>query len=246
MSNNLWTTTDASVEIHLLPGVRWFVPVATELVPAPNHYSRSLGPAGPVPNRLNDSSRVGRLHGPVDCPCAPNPKAGRAFSVAYCVVSRYFSDRHRHSKSKLDGPGSPALGPLSLCTNRYESAILLVLSKGAGGSNGSLAKTTANVAVQFLRSLVGWHVGSAGSTRVYLKARLHLSLASTATGDHCGPLARERNQAFQRAQHETRNRGQRCHCRLAILVAGGKHPATRRLALAARTRQHTCRWAWAG
>ena len=29
-------------------------------------------------------------------------------------------------------PRPPGLGPLSFCTNRYESAILLVLSKGAG------------------------------------------------------------------------------------------------------------------
>jgi hypothetical protein len=103
-----------------------------------------------------------------------------------------------------------------------------------GGSNDSLAKTAANVAIQFRRSLVARHVNSAGSTRAAFKARLHLSLASTVTGGHCGPLARERNQAFQRAQHETRNRGQRCHCWLTVLVAGGKHSA--RLALVARGR----------
>ena len=144
--------------------------------------------------------------------------------------------RSQLTPTVIYGPDLPALGPLSFCTNRYESAILLVLSKDAGGSNDSLAKTAANVAVQFLRCVVDRHVSSAGSTRVYLKARLHLSLASTATGDHCGPLARERNQAFQRAQHETRNCGQRCHCWLAVLVAGGKHSATRRLALVARGR----------
>ena len=82
------------------------------------------------------------------------------------------------------------------CTNRYESAILLALNlRVQGGSNGSLAKTTADVAVQFLRCLVGRHVSSAGSTLVYFTTRLHLGLDSTATGDHCGPLARERNQA---------------------------------------------------
>jgi hypothetical protein len=40
-----------------------------------------------------------------------------------------------------------------------------------GGSNDSLAKTAANVAIQFRRSLVARHVNSAGSTRAAFKAQ---------------------------------------------------------------------------
>jgi hypothetical protein len=43
-----------------------------------------------------------------------------------------------------------------------------------GGSNGSLAQTTANVPVQLVSRLGNRHVGSAGSARAAFKARLHL------------------------------------------------------------------------
>ena len=184
MSNNLWTTTDASVEIHLLPGVRWFVPVATELVPAPNHYSRSLGPAGPVRDRSNDSSRVGRLHGPVDCPCAPNPKAGPRFfsSVLRCNLGTCRTDTGTLSPNST----APAPRPWGrfLCAQVVANLrTLLHYLRVQGGNNNSLAtKTAANISMQLDCSLGNWHVGSAGTTRAAFKACLHLKFGSTATG----------------------------------------------------------------
>ena len=47
-------------------------------------------------------------------------------------------------------------------------------SKTQGGSNGSLAKTAANVPIQLFCSLDSRHVGSSGDALAHRSARLHL------------------------------------------------------------------------
>jgi hypothetical protein len=61
----------------------------------------------------------------------------------------------------------PRMGSLCNCTKCYESAILLILSKGVGGQQWLIGKTAANVAVQFLRNLGNRPVGGAGRMLCY-------------------------------------------------------------------------------